>query len=185
MILGLDISTSATGYCVLTESGDVVELDWIALVKTKELVNKGFIFKNKILELVKKYPDLQSVYIEQAFQRYGAGMSSANTITRLAAFNGICQYICAEQFKAVPELISVSESRKLCGIKTISKKKSGKEVKEQVFEWVDNHLKYDWPTKVLQSGPRKGLEIIIPQSRDMADAWVIATAGFVKFKTSM
>ena len=160
MILGLDISTSATGYCVLTESGDVVELDWIALVKTKELVNKGFIFKNKILELVKKYPDLKSVYIEQAFQRYGAGMSSANTITRLAAFNGICQYICAEQFKAVPELISVSESRKLCGIKTIS-------------------------TKVLQSGPRKGLEIIIPQSRDMADAWVIATAGFVKFKTSM
>ena len=71
---------------------------------------------------------------------------------------------------------------KLCGIKTQSKKKAGKEVKEQVFEWVDNHLKYKWPTKVLQSGPRRGKTIIVPESRDMADAWVIANAGLVKSK---
>ena len=182
MILGLDVSTSATGYCILSDDGSLVELDWISLSKTKELVEKGFIFRDKIISLIKKYPGIDKIYIEQAFQRYGAGMSSANTITRLASFNGVVQYICAEHFESIPGLISVSESRKLCGIKTMSKKKSGKDVKEQVFEWVDRHLKYDRPKKVLQSGPRKGLEITIPQSRDMADAWVIAQAGFVKYK---
>ena len=65
---------------------------------------------------------------------------------------------------------------------TESKKKAGKDVKEQVFEWVDKHLGYTWPTKVLQSGPRKNQTIIIPESLDMADAWVVANAGFVKLK---
>jgi hypothetical protein len=109
-------------------------------------------------------------------------MSSARTITRLAAFNGIVQYICYDVLGFIPELVSVSEARKLSGIKTQSKKKVGKEVKEQVFDWVDEHLQYSWPTKILQSGPRKNKEIIIPESRDMADAWVVANAGFVKIQ---
>jgi hypothetical protein len=37
----------------------------------------------------------------------------------------------------------------------------------------------------LKSGPRKGLEIIINESRDMADAWVISTAGLVKSRKTM
>jgi len=182
MILGLDVSTSATGYCIMSTTGDLIELGWIDLSKTKELVEKGFIFRDKIISLIKQYPDIDRVYIEEAFQRFAAGMSSANTIMRLASFNGVTQYICAEHFRCTPVLISVGEARKLCGIKTISKKKSGIDVKEQVFAWVDRHLKYDWPTKVLKSGPRKGLKIQIPQTRDMSDAWVIAQAGFVKYR---
>jgi Holliday junction resolvasome RuvABC endonuclease subunit len=180
MILGLDVSTSVTGYCVLDKNGTLIKIGWIPLAKEKELVNKGFIFRDHVTDLIKQYPAIDKVYIEEAFQRYGRGMSSARTITRLAAFNGIVQYICAQVFKHVPGLISVSESRKLCGIKTQSKKKAGKEVKEQVFEWVDNHLSYKWPKKVLKSGPRRGQTIIAPESRDMADAWVVAQAGFVK-----
>tara|TARA_E500000331_G_C17068493_1_gene631502 strand:+ start:60 stop:611 length:552 start_codon:yes stop_codon:yes gene_type:complete len=182
MILGLDVSTSATGYCVLDNSGKLVDIGWIALAKHKELTDKGFVFRDYINDLLAANPDIEHVYIEEAFQRYARGMSSARTITRLASFNGIVQYICADMFGHAPDLISVSESRKLCGIKTQSKKKAGKEVKEQVFEWVDNHLRYKWPTKILQSGPRKGKTIIVPESRDMADAWVIATAGLVKSK---
>ena len=184
MILGLDVSTSATGFCILDSEAKLIKIGWIPLAKDKELVEKGFRFQNYLNDLKAEYPDIKNVYIEEAFQRYGRGMSSARTITRLAAFNGIAQYICACTFKHAPDLISVSEARKLCGIKTQSKKKAGIEVKEQVFSWVDQHLKYDWPTKILQSGPRRGLTITVPESRDMADAWVIAKAGFVKLENT-
>ena len=156
-------------------------MGYIPLAKQKELTMKGKIFSNWLLEKKDQF-NIDAVYIEEPFQRYSRGMSSARTITRLAAFNGIVQYICLAHLDYIPGLISVSEARKLSGIKTLSKKKAGKDVKEQVFEWVDSHLGYTWPTKVLQSGPRKNQTIIIPESRDMADAWVVANAGFVKLK---
>ena len=52
-------------------------------------------------------------------------------------------------------------------------------MKEQVFEWVTAHLAAKWPTKILQSGPRKGTEVIVKEAYDMADAWVVAKAGYV------
>ena len=38
-------------------------------------------------------------------------------------------------------------------------------------------------TKILQSGPRKGQKIIIDEAYDMADAWVIAKAGYISEQT--
>ena len=76
-------------------------------------------------------------------------------------------------------MLNVARARKLLSIKTQSKKKAGKDVKQQVFEWVTNHLSPTWPTKILQSGPRKGQEVIIDEAYDMADAWVVAKAGYI------
>jgi Holliday junction resolvasome RuvABC endonuclease subunit len=165
-ILGLDVSTSTIGFSVLNENGKVLELGYINLTKEPSLVEKGTAFKVKLNSLFSIY-GLKKIYIEECFQRYSSGMSSAKTITRLASFNGIVQYICYNELSIVPSLISVHEARKACGIKTQSKKKAGKAVKEQVFEWVTAHLKWPWPTKVLKSGPRKGLEIIINESSQM------------------
>lgn len=181
MILGLDVSTSTIGYCVLSKSGDLLEIGYIPLAKEKEITKKGAKFASWLSELILGYT-VTAIYIEEPFQRYSPGMSSARTITRLAAFNGITQYICFECLGFIPELISVHEARKTCGIKTQSKKKTGKEVKEQVFEWVEKRLEYNWPTKILQSGPRKGLRVQLPETRDMADAWVVAQAGFVNLQ---
>ena len=111
------------------------------------------------------------------------GTSSAQTITRLAAWNGICQYLSYQVFGCHPEMLNVARARKLLQIKTQSKKKAGKDVKQQVFEWVTEHLNPTWPTKILQSGPRKGQEIIIDEAYDMADAWVIAKAGYISEQT--
>jgi hypothetical protein len=152
-ILGLDVSTSTIGFSVLNENGKVLELGYINLTKEPSLVEKGTAFKVKLNSLFSIY-GLKKIYIEECFQRYSSGMSSAKTITRLASFNGIVQYICYNELSIVPSLISV-------------------------------HLKWPWPTKVLKSGPRKGLEIIINESRDMADAWVISTAGLVKSRKTM
>jgi len=180
MILGLDVSTATIGYTILDLDGNLVEMSYVPLSKIKGLTSKGFEFRVRLKNILAQYPAVKHVYIEEYFQKFARGMSSARTITLLSAFNGIVQFICQDETGVCPELIPVNTCRSLVGIKTMSKKKSGKDVKEQVFEWVDAHLKYNWPTKILQSGPRKGLKITITESRDMADAWVVAKAGFVK-----
>ena len=180
MILGLDVSTATVGYTVLDLEGNLLEMSYISLTKTKGLTKKAFVFRNNLKKILQSHPQIEHVYIEEYFQKFARGMSSARTITLLAGFNGIVQFICEDEIGICPELIPVNTCRSLVGIKTQSKKKAGKDVKEQVFEWVDAHLKYNWPTKVLQSGPRKGLKITIAETRDMADAWVVAKAGFVK-----
>ncbi|OUU74615.1 MAG: hypothetical protein CBC29_05675 [Methylococcaceae bacterium TMED69] len=181
LTLGLDVSTSATGYCILDSCGKIIEFGYITLAKIKNLHLKGDHFRKEISKICSNH-NISSIFIEECFQRYAPGMSSARTITRLASFNGIVQYICFDEFKIHPSIISVSEARKLCGIKTQTKKKAGKAVKQQVFEWVTNHLGQNWPTKTLKSGPRKGTITIVGEAYDMADAWVIANAGFVKSK---
>jgi Holliday junction resolvasome RuvABC endonuclease subunit len=180
MILGLDVSTATIGYTIIDDSGALIEMSYIPLSKTKGLTKKGFEFRRQLRIILQRNPSVDKVFIEECFQRFARGMSSARTITLLAAFNGITQYICEDELGITPALISVSACRSLVGIKTVSKKKAGKDVKEQVFEWVSAHLEYNWPTKILQSGPRKGQKIIINEARDMADAWVVAKAGLVK-----
>ena len=179
MILGLDVSTSTIGYSVLDLDGTLKELGYISLKKQKNLLEKAEEFRSVLINLKKKY-QFSRVFIEEALQRYGRGMSSARTITLLAAFNGIIQYVNFKELDITPELISVSAARKSCGIKFVSKKKSGIPVKEQVFTWVSNHLQYEWPTKILRNGPRRGVEIQLPETRDMADAWVVSFAGYVQ-----
>jgi len=179
MILGLDVSTSCTGICVISSTGEVVSMDWVSLAKEKNLVSKAEVLR-KTLESIRDTHEITSIFIEEPMQRFSAGASSAQTITRLASFNGITQYLCFVIFELYPELLNVNNARKLLGIKTISRKKSGKSVKEQVFDWVTENLDKKWPTKILTSGPRKGMEVVIDESLDMADAYVIAKSGFVK-----
>lgn len=179
MILGLDVSTSTIGYSILDSEGNMLELGFLSLKKAKNLLVKAEMYEELLLRLKSKY-SFSRVFIEEAFQRYSRGMSSARTITLLAAFNGIIQYANYKLLRITPELISVSAARKLCNIPVQSKKKAGKDVKEQVFEWVDKRLGYEWPTKILRNGPRRGKEIMLPETRDMADAWVVGFAGYVQ-----
>ena len=69
----------------------------------------------------------------------------------------------------------MNSARKLLGIKI--DRKSKKSTKEQVFDWVDSQTEEVWPTRVLKSGKRKGLEVLEDYVYDMADAFVIARAG--------
>ena len=67
------------------------------------------------------------------------------------------------------------------GIKIMPTKKCGKNAKLQAYDWVKSQLTYfRWPTKILKSGPRKNTVIELPEYLDMADAFVIARAGFVQ-----
>ena len=178
MILGLDASTSTVGICILGEKAEIVQNYFLKLKKQKELCTKGDVLKDELEKIQSKY-DITHVFIEDYALRMARGTSSAQTITKLAAWNGICQYLSYQIFKVQPEVLNVSRARKLLKIKTQSKKKTGIPVKDQVFAWVTDHLKVDWPTKILQSGPRKGQEVILEEAKDMADAWVVAKAGYI------
>jgi Holliday junction resolvasome RuvABC endonuclease subunit len=178
MILGLDVSTSNVGYSIIDLDGKLIKMGFISLSNKKCFIQKNRIVRSEFDKINKEY-NISYVFIEECLQRFSFGRSSANTIVKLALFNGSVQYAASEAFNKIPAVLNVNKSRKALQIATQSQKKCGIPVKEQVFHWVCNNIDYEWPTKILQSGPRKGQTVLIDQVYDMADAWVIARAGFI------
>jgi Holliday junction resolvasome RuvABC endonuclease subunit len=176
MILGLDISTSCTGWCVLSKSGAIADMGMINLSKKKGVYEKAVFTRAVLTEISKKYK-VKKVYIEENLQSFRSGFSSAKTLSTLARFNGIVSFISFEIFKTEPVHINVNAARKSLGIKLIRKKDGGKPTKDQVLEWVQSNVEFSWPKKILKSGPRKGQEVNDPGCFDIADAYVITMAG--------
>jgi Holliday junction resolvasome RuvABC endonuclease subunit len=180
MILGLDISTSCVGWCVLTSEGNLLKMGYIPLSKETDTFSKASRVSKELSWLNIEY-EIAHVFIEENLQAFRPGLSSAKTLLTLARFNGIVSYICHKEFSIAPVNINVNSARKALEIKI--KKKSDKSTKEQIIDWVSGRLNYDWPTKKLKSGPRKGKVILEPSCYDMADAYVIALAGKCQMNT--
>ena len=176
MIIGLDISTSCTGWCILDKSGCFIDMGYVSLASSKSTHAKAKKMASELSRLHIAY-DIDSVFIEENLQAFRPGFSSAKTLLSLARFNGIVSYIAQEEFYCEPSYINVNVARKSAGLKVISKKNGGKPTKEQVFDWVKAKISYSWPTKILKSGPRKGQKIFESGCFDMADAYVISLAG--------
>ena len=169
MILGLDISTSSTGWCVLDgNTNAVIDIGFIPLSKEKNLFTKAAIVMNKLTSVVQDNK-ITSVAVEQNLQSFRSGFSSAHTLSTLSKFNGI-----------EPTDINVSTARKNAGIKVQREKICGVSTKEQVLTWAMNEVKtHDWPTKVVSRGKLKGQTVQIKECYDMADAYVIAKAAAI------
>ena len=179
--LGLDVSTSCTGWCVLHRDGSLIEFGNIPLGKHKSTYKKAEVV-NEILNHVSGNFEISRIYIEENLQSFRRGFSSAQTLSTLARFNGIVSLLCYQVFNHEPIHVNVNWARKSLGIKLIRSKNGGAPTKEQIQEWVDKKLNeenasFDWPIKILRGGPRKGMEILDPGSYDMADAYVVASAG--------
>ncbi len=173
MILGLDISTSVVGVCILNKKSELLLLNYINLEKEKSIFDKASKFKLELEKLTSKF-EVKKIGIEENLQAFRPGLSSAKTIVTLARFNGICSYISQEVLNLTPEFINVNSARKNLGIKI--DRKSSKNTKEQVQEFVSSlEPKFSWPTRILKSGPRKDLEVLIKECYDMADAYIIAS----------
>ena len=181
-ILALDISTSCTGYCILsTELNSETlstDLGFIPLAKLKNHYSKANLVLEDLKKIKDKY-DIQSIAIEENLQSFRSGFSSAHTLSSLAKFNGIIAYLCQDLFGIEPQFYNVNAARKSVGLKILSKKKGGDDTKVQVLEWSMKSLgpKFDWPKKTMKSGPRKDEVVIHPGCYDMADAYVIAKAA--------
>jgi len=178
VILGLDISTSCTGWCVFDNDGKFINMGAFKTSKEKSFFAKCNAVRAGLHELIIKFP-IEKVYVEENMQAFRPGFSSAKTLMTLAQFNGIIRWICHDEFRWPVDAINVNTARKVNGIK----KKKGDNTKEVVHLWVqndlcDNSCEFTWPYKVLKSGPNRGQTRLDTSSFDMADAYVIAKASF-------
>jgi len=181
MVLGIDISTSITGFAIVAE-GEIVNYDSIDLRRYKNIFDKTIAIKEKLLDMYEMYQcnnddvaagfgssefPIEHIYIEQSLHMFMGGKSSAKTLSTLTRFNGIVSWLVFELFEIRPEFISASSARKQAGIKV----PRGQKAKQVVLE----HL--------LQNEPAFNIEYTKhgnpkPESYDRADAIVIAKAGW-------
>jgi hypothetical protein len=180
--IGLDISTSIVGISLLDISGNLVNLESVNLKKISCIFNKSNKIKDEFTNFKNKYLFEENIVlsVEESFQSFSKGFSSAKTLSKLNMFNGIVSYIASEIYSVIPEYINVNSARKNIGIKINKKLKES--TKEQVFEWVKrdfDHNNYDfvWPEKILKGGPNKGCVKFDESCYDMSDAYVICKAA--------
>jgi len=168
LILGLDISTSITGYTLL--DGDEIILNGVwDTRKYKNFFDKVVHVRDGLEIIRKEYGTrITAVYIEQSLQSFRSGFSSAKTLSTLSRFNGIVSWLVFDQYKITPEYLAATSARKLCGIKV----PRGQKAKQVVLNFlVDNE-----PAFVLEytrNGNPK------PECYDKADSIVIAKAGAI------
>ena len=164
MILGLDISTSISGFCVIDEKGAVVYNEVCDTRKYKNFFEKAEKVKEKLQSL--RYP-IDRIFIEQSLQSFRSGFSSAKTLSTLSRFNGVVSWICFQHFGIEPEYIAAPTARKLYGIKMVRGQKS----KDLVLKYVlDNEPSFS-VLYTKQGNPKPG-------TYDKADSLVIAKAGY-------
>ena len=177
--LGLDISTSCTGWCVLDSSAAFIDAGFIDLKKNKGLYEKSSTILSFLKTIKEKY-SIESIFIEENLQAFRPGLSSAKTLMTLSRFNGMVSLTCYNIFSTVPIMINVNVARKTLGLKIVRKKDGGSPTKEQVVTWAKgklSHTSFVWPVKVLKGGPNRGDTIQDPGCHDLADAYVIVSAG--------
>jgi hypothetical protein len=174
LILGLDISTSITGFTVLNSDGSIVEIGHWSLKNKNDfpdLFSKALYIKNKLKEL--DYP-IDHVFIEPALNMFMMGRSSSHTISTLTKFNGIVSWMCYEEFGVKPEYIPAISARKKCGITV----KRGQKAKEVVIAFLlDNEPLFR--VEYTKSGNPK------PYCYDEADSLIIAKAGIECLKEKL
>jgi len=168
MILGLDISTSITGYTVLDFEGNILACDHIDLRKEKDFFKKIQIVNSR-LEVINDIYEIEQVYVEQSLQSFRSGFSSAQTLSLLSKINGIISWVCYNMFYGEPKYLAATSARKLCGIK-VPRGQKAKAVSLQFV--VDNVPNFE--VEYTRHGNPK------PGYADRSDSYVIARAGWIR-----
>ena len=181
--LGLDVSTTCTGWAVLDLDAHGlpigVHMGHIDLTPAKGLIDKSYVMSDALLGLHRKF-EFDKIFIEENMQAFRPGASKADTILKLAKMNGIVTFLCHQVCGVVPRAVNVNKARKSLGMSLQREKVCGISIKDQIHRWVKDHplnSKYKWPTKTLKAGPRRGQVVIQKYVYDMSDAFVIALAG--------
>lgn len=176
--IGLDISTSIIGVSYLDNMGNLVDLQNINLKKINCIFEKSNYVEGYFDNVIKHFDFEEEVkiFIEEPFQSFSKGFSSAKTISQLNKINGIVSYLAFIKFNSKPIYINVNSARKSLQIKIDKKQKN---TKEQVLDWVKTQIKFDWPEKIISRGVNKGVVKLEESCYDMSDAYVISRAGIL------
>ncbi len=168
MILGIDVSTSKVGLAIIDFDGNLKTYDMIKFKKEHSLEQRAVSFENKILKF-DKYYHINSVYIEQPAMMFRGGKTTAATMAKLQRFNGMCSYACRKVFDFDPELIHPNSARKKMNI-SIPRNVENKKV--YIINEVQKHYPNFTYQKTRFGNPKPGTD-------DMADAIVVAYAGYI------
>ena len=168
MILGLDISTSITGYTILDEENNIIKCEaWDLRNKRlfSDIYSKSSLIKRELDKIKNKY-DITYIFIEEPFVFFRSGGSTAKTMAKLQAFNGIVSWLCVDTFSQTPIHITPARARKLNGIKV----SRGEKAKEVVLNYLLESEKTFSIEYTYRGNPK-------PSSYDRADSLIIAKAG--------
>ena len=164
MILGLDVSTSIIGVCIL-ENDKVIYTDYIDLRKIRNFFAKAAETRT-VLEELKKNFKIEHIYIEQALMFFRRGGSTANIMSILQRFNGVVSWLCYNIYDIEPGYVTPIGARSKCGIKV----KRGEKAKEVVMKHFIESQEFD----IVYT--RHGN--VQKYCYDIADAVVVARAGY-------
>lgn len=174
MILGLDVSTSSTGWAILDDSGTLIEMGSFKLTKHDNLFDKAHAVQNGLLDLKSKY-FISKISIEEPLQGFRRGMSSAHTLLTLARFNGIVSWLAFDVFGIKPIFFDSTSARRGLGIR-IDK---ARDTKDQIMEWVEVVTGQPLPRRIATTGKKKGMTLFASGVNDAADAYVMARAAYL------
>lgn len=175
--IGLDISTSCTGICVLdSKTGQLVKLTHKKLVKFEDEYEKA---DNFLSDWIDPSWKVRRIYIEEAAKKFTPGFSSADTIMTLGRFNGILSYMVYQLFGVKPIMVNVRSARSKLNIKIDYKDKTSS-TKDKVLLIVRTlNPSFPWIIREAKTGQFKGQMIYDKVNEDMADSWIICRGGML------
>lgn len=114
MVLGVDVSTSITGFAIVADN-EIVYYDSVDLRKYKNMFDKTIVIKEKILDLYEMYQlnnddnsaagwgnstyPIQHIYVEQPFTFFNSGGSSAKQWRLFRNSTGLYLGCCLKHLK--------------------------------------------------------------------------------------
>jgi hypothetical protein len=152
------------------ETRSLVKSDGWDISKLETTFEKAEFIGAELYTLRAEY-DIQDLFIETALKRFMPGKSRADTIIKLAKFNGIVSWLCYECFDFPPTYINVNTARSLYGL-SFPRGTKGPQRKKMVIDAVIEKEKTSFKYEMARGGKnyKKGTD-------DKADAIVIARAG--------
>jgi Holliday junction resolvasome RuvABC endonuclease subunit len=167
MILGIDVSTSKIGYCVLDDKQNLKEVNFLKF-KDGTLEERAQKFSLGELRRLKDTYNITHIRIEEPFTMFSGGKTTAGTMSKLQRFNGMISVLVYTLFNLQPELVPSRSARSKCGIKI----KRGENTKKKIIEWVEQRYPKDFIVELTRHGNPK------PGTDDMADSIVVALSHF-------
>jgi Holliday junction resolvasome RuvABC endonuclease subunit len=164
VVLGLDISTSKIGICIMDYKFNLLETTLVKLNTKDELEDRCLQLEEYINNL--NY-NIKDVYVESAFIAFSGGKTSAVTMSKLQRFNGMVCYMLRKSLGMQAVSFSPAKARGLVHLKI----KRGENTKLKVIEHVEKAFPNDFKYDLTRHGNPK------PGTDDRADAIVIAWAG--------
>ena len=170
MILGLDISTTMVGVAIIGDDKKLLKSVGWDISKLETMFDKAELIGSELYTIRSEY-NIEHIFVETALKKFLPGKSRADTIIKLAKFNGIVSWICYECFDLSPTYINVNTARSLYGL-SFPRATKGPQRKKMVIEAVIEKEKTSFKYEMARGGKnfKKGTD-------DRADAVVIARAG--------